>query len=103
MAAVSTHALVPGPTHSADGRFWWDGHQWHPATRAMGNLARSPLPVKRSVRRQIVRGALIGLVLLVIHAALAVVYESRRSSEMGRQVHDAYCERFGQDNPDCLP
>ena len=68
-----------------------------------GTPAPSTLPDKRSVRQQIVRGALIGLVLLITLGTIAGVYESHQSTEFGRQAHDAYCERFGQDGPDCLP
>ena len=93
-----THAPTLEPTISSDGQFWWDGHQWHAVAQpAVGSQPRA----RRTVRQQIARGALFGITLLIIICVFAVVQESRRSAEFERDSHDAYCESFGRDNPDC--
>lgn len=95
---ASTQAPIPEPTVSSDGRFWWDGHQWHPVAHPE---VESPPGAKRSVRQQIVRGALFGITLLIIICVILVVQENRRAAEFERDSRDAHCESFGRDNPDC--
>ena len=74
---------------SPDGKCWWNGEKWLPTT---------PPPPPRSSGAKF--SIIVSLVLVIIFASLIVIAKVQDAA-MQRKVDHAYCEEFGQHDPDC--
>lgn len=83
-----------GPPLSPDGSHWWDGQAWHPMPGA---------PARRSVKSQVLRGLVVGLLLVGGLGGWAAWQEMERQAQFESDLSDAYCARFGADEPRCQP
>lgn len=88
---------APDVQYSPDGSHWWNGQQWLPvaptATPALAKRKSSPIVVL----------VLVLLAVGIFGGIAAVIAANSSSGITDQEVHDAYCESFGNrsEDPSC--